>query len=731
MRQSSGIAKTRIALAAMLIGLVFVGYSLAAAVVGGELKKWHTVTVTFDGPTASESDTATFLNYRLNVTFSKGATSYVVPGYFAADGNAAVSGATSGAKWRVNFCPNEIGDWTYTASFKTGANIAVDLASDAGTADATIDGQTGTITIADTDKKGGVDFRGKGMLRYIGQHYLQWAETENFFVKGGCNSPDNIFAYADFDNTPPKHAYAPHAADWTASDASWNGKGKALLGAINYLSATGLNSQCVRVMNLADAATGDVYPWVDSGSAPWNNAAALEKFDCSKLDQWEIVFEHMTKKGVLINISMAKLINQSLFEFAEGMTDTSYHTPNPFALSRKLFYREMVARFGHHCGLVWNLIEERDEYKFVNNPSGSLSTDQVIQFGNYLQAVDPYKHLVVCGSQMYTPYPPYFLTLINDSTNAGIRGVAVMDDLHSAYEYPRTLWNVSTSRNKPFITFQDQVQVNSVPGVTVTNDSALTFWRIDVLWPQLFAGGSGVEFNVANQGRAMEDFRSYDSLWKMVVINIKYMNTLPLNLVRPNNVITADVTRLPYLQVGADSLFVIRMNTATDKFFNLSALKTGTTFTVKWFNPKTGIYEKGTMDTMIIPNAQKDRTAYGFPPGITDWTQWTQSIDWILELRNVNYPESPVKFGVTHPAKATPMLKLVGTTVQFTIPSSDRVSLDLMSIDGAKVRTIFNGRMTAGRHTVSLDPTSLANGVYFITMTQGSKRYIERYVKMR
>jgi hypothetical protein len=719
----------------MLIGLVFVGYSLAAAVVGGELKKWHTVTVTFDGPTASESDTATFLNYRLNVTFSKGAKSYVVPGYFAADGNAAVSGATSGAKWRVNFCPEETGDWTYTASFRTGPNIAVDLTPAAGTADATIDGQTGTVTIADTDKKGGVDFRGKGMLRYIGQHYLQWAETGNFFVKGGCNSPDNIFAYADFDNTPPKHVYAPHAADWTASDASWNGKGKALLGAINYLSATGLNSQCVRVMNLADtitrSITNDVCPWVDSVKAPWNNATMLEKFDCSKLDQWEIVFEHMTKKGVLVNISLSNLLNQSYFENAEGILQTT----NAFALTRKLFYREMVARFSHHCALVWNLVEERndeqDQRNYNNTPSSCITTQQLIAFGNYLQAIDPYKHLVVCGSKEGEPYPTYFLSLFGDSTNASVRGVAIMDDMHSAYEYPMQMWVVSPSYGRTFITFQDQVRENYIPGVTVKNDSALNFFRIDVLWPQIFAGGSGVEFDVENQGRDMDDFRSYDSLWKQVAIAAKYSSGLPLNLVKPNNVITSGINKYTYLQVGADSLFVIYMSTASVKKLNMSALKTGTTFTVKWYNPKTGVYGKGTLDTMIIPNSQKDRVSYGLPPGIDSFPEWTQSIDWILELRNVNYPESPVQFNVTHPAKATPMLKLVGTTVQFTIPSSDRVSLDLMSIDGAKVRTIFNGRLTVGRHTVSLDPASLANGVYFITMTQGSKRYIERYVKMR
>ena len=39
--------------------------------ISGEQKKWHTVTLTFDGPECSETDDYNpFFNYRLNVTFN-------------------------------------------------------------------------------------------------------------------------------------------------------------------------------------------------------------------------------------------------------------------------------------------------------------------------------------------------------------------------------------------------------------------------------------------------------------------------------------------------------------------------------------------------------------------------------------------------------------------------------------------------------------------------------------
>src|SRR4026207_2320374 len=80
-----------------------------AAAVSGELRQWHKVTVTFTGPQASETDTSPnpFTDYRLIVTFTheSGTPRYEVPGYFAADGDAANSSASAGNKWRAHVSP--------------------------------------------------------------------------------------------------------------------------------------------------------------------------------------------------------------------------------------------------------------------------------------------------------------------------------------------------------------------------------------------------------------------------------------------------------------------------------------------------------------------------------------------------------------------------------------------------------------------------------------------------
>ena len=70
------------------------------ATVGGELKRWHKVTVTLDGPAVSATGTPNpFLDLRMDVTFTHAAskTTYRVPGFFDADGNAANTGASAGS----------------------------------------------------------------------------------------------------------------------------------------------------------------------------------------------------------------------------------------------------------------------------------------------------------------------------------------------------------------------------------------------------------------------------------------------------------------------------------------------------------------------------------------------------------------------------------------------------------------------------------------------------------
>ena len=164
------------------------------------------------------------------------------------------------------------------------------------------------------------------------------------FLKGGADSPENFLAYEGFDgpkpvheklhesrageaSESPLHRYAPHIGDWNEGDPIWrNDKGKGIIGALNYLSKQGMNSVYFLTMNV----TGD-----GNDVWPWTRQNERFRFDCSKLDQWEIVFEHMDRLGLKMHVVTQETENDQLLDsganglveaFVLSRTDCSFWT---------------------------------------------------------------------------------------------------------------------------------------------------------------------------------------------------------------------------------------------------------------------------------------------------------------------------------------------------------------------------------------------------------------------
>ncbi|HVZ38090.1 MAG TPA: T9SS type A sorting domain-containing protein [Candidatus Kapabacteria bacterium] len=70
--------------------------------------------------------------------------------------------------------------------------------------------------------------------------------------------------------------------------------------------------------------------------------------------------------------------------------------------------------------------------------------------------------------------------------------------------------------------------------------------------------------------------------------------------------------------------------------------------------------------------------------------------------------------GYPNPASGT-------TDVHFTLPSAGHATLSLWNVRGQLVKTLASGSMEAGAHSVTLDASSLANGVYYYTLSSGSE----------
>jgi hypothetical protein len=584
-----------------------------AVAVGGELKQWHKVTLTLDGPFAHERDTRPnpFTDCRFDVTFTheSGAPSYLVPGYFAADGNAAESGVEAGTKWRAHLSPDKAGRWTWRVRFSRGPNAAVgELGDNSARPVAPFDGKSGEFTIAPTDKTGR-DFRAHGRLRYVGKHHLQFAGSGEYFLKAGADSPETMLAYADFDGTQAgrKDARAqalktwkPHVRDWHDGDPQWRGgKGRGLIGALNYLSNKGVNSFSFLTYNTSG--DGDnVWPFIERG--------AKLHYDCSKLDQWGIVFDHATTRGLYLHF---KLQENEMDDQRAGHERKPRSIPaaldgGALGPERRLYCREMIARFGHALALNWNLGEENTQ-----------SIDEVRAMVAHLRATDPYDHLIVLHTfpqeqdKVYRP-------LLGESE--ALTGVSLQNLWSAAHQRTLQWRRASADKGHPWVVAQDEqgpagLGVPPDPGyaghdgiaiepgkknenAAVGDVKAPGYTAHDIrkrtLWGTLMAGGAGVEYyfgyTLPQNDLLCEDFRSRDQSWDYCQIALDFFRreNIPFHEMANANALVGnarnDNSRYCFAKPGTLYLVYLPNGGTCD----LDLTKEQGEFRVNWFNPRTG-----------------------------------------------------------------------------------------------------------------------------------------------
>lgn len=581
----------------------------------GELKQWHDVVLTFQGPAASESaEPNPFMDYRLDVTFTNGRSTFVVPGYFAADGNAAETGATAGNRWRAHFVPPETGAWDYRVSFRAGREVAVADDATAGSP-VTPDGVSGTLRIEPSDKRGR-DHRAQGMLRYVGEHYQQFAGSKKYFIQVGSQSPENFLAYWEFDNTVDHggavnrlrdglHRYEPHVRDWREGDPTWHGgKGKGIIGAMNYLASKGMNTIYSLTMNI-DGDGREIYPWT--------SYEERARYDVSKLAQWEIVLSHMDSLGLQIMLITQEEENEQIL---------GKMTP-----LRKLYYRELIARFAHHHGIIWDLSEEMDRWRYY-------SGDDIKDICNYFKRIDPWKHPI--------QYVQWKGELLADEKGYGrllgfpnFDGVALQHDPEYTHTATKHWVDASARAGHKWLTGIIEINPTSTGVVTDSED----YWHDEVrkrsIWGNLMAGGSGTIF-FFGYGRPesdldLEDWRSRDHFWDLLRYAHEFFTQyLPFHEMKHDDGLTPSTDDFVYAKRGEIYAIYLPEGGATE--LDLTGAKGD--FEVKWYNPRFG---GPLLDGPVKTVAGGARRSLGVPPNDRehDWAVLVRRPrDWAGELTN-------------------------------------------------------------------------------------------------
>lgn len=660
-------------------GLVEVGVS-------GELRKWHRITLTGHGPTTSETASPNpFSDYRMDVTFSHPASgkSYHVPGFYAADGDAAESSADSGNLWRTYFSPDEIGAWNYSVSFRTGTDVAISSDPGSGSSASFFDGASGTFTVLATDKTA-PDLRAKGRLQYVGKHHLRFAETGESFLKCGTDSPENLLAYEDFDATPNvsnrRKSWSPHEIDYSAasmSEFTWQGgEGTELLGAISYLAGEGLNAFSFLTFSL-DGDDDNVFPHrlISTTAAyealgndtRWNGGVVhKDRFDVSKLEQWDRIMSYAGTRGMYLHFKTQETENDQRMD-GGGL-----------GRERILYYRELVARFGSHLALNWNIGEE------------NVNTDaQRESFAQWFYDHDPYRHHVVLHTYPGSKNAVYTPLL---GVNSKYSGVSLQSNKPNVFADTLTWRNLSAATPRPWVVANDE-QGSADEGIKAdVNDATHNAERGDVLWGNLMAGGAGVEayfgYQQPESDLTCENFRSRDLWWDQCRHALSFFNHhgIPFQeMANADNLVSGSGNNANHCLALAGSHYVVYLRTGGSHTLNLTGASGP--FQVRWFDPRNGgSMQNGSLRTVLGGGS----VSLGTPPSLT-----TQ--DWVVAV-------SPIPTDV----RRVLFVRGADRSGGFLEATNDSQRTEQLA-------DIFNASTTGGNHGWGTLRTTLENAGYAVS----------------
>ncbi len=605
----------------LLAGSATIAFAATVTSSEGTLAVWYPLTIDFDGPGASERDNSPnpFLDYRLTVILTSPSGDTVrVPGFFAGNGE----GGSSGRVWRARFSADEAGQWSYRADFRSGNDVAISLNNNAGSTTA-FHGESGTFQVQPrvADAPG---FLSKGRLEYTGEHYLKFRDG-GYWIKSGTDSPENFLGYKGFDDTVDAggrgrnflHEYGPHRQHARDDDPYFVNRSSGedslgITGALNYLSEQGVNSIYFLPMNLGGDGQ-ETFPFVGNSKTGFNKT----HYDVSKLYQWNLVLNHAQRRGIALNIVLSETEEGNEKWFDNGNVGDE----------RKLYLRELVARFGYLLGAKWNIGEEAD---FIN-------TNKQKAMAQYIAALDWSEKPITVHTRLNNlgTYPPLYgdnrfsaSSIQYSPSNAG----KFVEEVRSRSAKAGRRWVIDMDENAP-------------AQVGLTDDNAEELRR-EVLYDVYFSGGNiewylGYHPNGLGGDLTLENFATRKDMWNYMRIAREWMEAhLPFWDMQPNDgLLSGETSRFGGGEVFAlpGKVYAVYLPDTPSGQLNLSG-HSGR-FDITWYNPKNG---KKTGNTRSVQGGS--RVSLGSAPSgaSDDWIVLVAAEGFRVDRPQITQADDPV-----------------------------------------------------------------------------------------
>ncbi len=146
----------------------------------------------------------------------------------------------------------------------------------------------------------------------------------------------------------------------------------------------------------------------------------------------------------------------------------------------------------------------------------------------------------------------------------------------------------------------------------------------------------------------------------------------------------------------------------------------GNFWDIPWPLPESLVYTNETVKT---------HAEGGFPVGDLNWypdkkAEWEDYVD-DVKIINSGVP-SDYELSQNYPNPFNP-----STEINFSIPTSGNITLDVYNVLGQKVATLVNKELSAGNYKYQFDATNLSSGIYFYKLEANNYSQVKKMMLLK
>lgn len=347
----------------------------------------------------------------------------------------------------------------------------------------------------------------------------------------------------------------------------------------------------------------NVFPYISDAPGIDN----YMRIDVSKTAQWEILFCHADRLGLFMHFKTQETENDHMLD-GGALGD-----------QRKLYYRELIARFSHHLALNWNVGEENTNTKA-----------QRLEFAQYFKKHDPYKHPIVIHTKPDQQSKDNIFSGLLGATN--YNGASLQSSQQDVYNDTVKWIELSAQAGRKWVVTNDE---QAGAGVGIVPDGAPTDFNHDsarknVLWANLLAGGAGVEYYYGSRfpenDMTLQDFRSRDQFFDQTRHALRFFKVNSIPFWKMSKYTETEFQDWMTLADAKRNIIVMYLpntiNMPTINFYGTEK----TAYSLRWYDPRNGgLLQRGSVQRL----GRGTGLNFGAPPsGPSDK-------DWVVLFRRV------------------------------------------------------------------------------------------------